>query len=217
LFKLQIDFKGDNIPSFIDGSEIRYFSSKKRSALLFQSFLGVGALILLVLGAVFGIYLIRYALTYYHKLQDTDSQTVASICNAVQIQVVNYIYSLIANALSERENHRTDTQYEDSMIAKIFWFQFVNSYASFFYLAFVAQFTGDCPEAGCMNALTVNLAIIFLTRLISGNIMELLLPYLSYKYKYVKLLTKNWGKISRPEAEARLEKVVLSFLTPFFH
>ncbi|RYH14491.1 hypothetical protein EON65_33545, partial [archaeon] len=50
--------------------------------------------------------------------------------------------SIVANALSERENHRTDTQYEDSMIAKIFIFQFVNSYASFFYLAFIAQFVG---------------------------------------------------------------------------
>lgn len=50
--------------------------------------------------------------------------------------------SIVANALSERENHRTDTQYEDSMIAKIFIFQFVNSYASFFYLAFIAQYVG---------------------------------------------------------------------------
>lgn len=39
-----------------------------------------------------------------------NSQTLASIANAVQIQVMNYIYSFIANALSERENHRTDTQ-----------------------------------------------------------------------------------------------------------
>lgn len=67
------------------------------------------------------------------------------------------------------------------MIAKIFWFQFVNSYASFFYLAFVAEFVGDCPESGCMSALSINLAIIFLVRLVSGNAMELLLPYLSYR------------------------------------
>jgi len=112
------------------------------------------------------------------------------------------------------------------MIAKIFWFQFVNSYASFFYLAFVAEqmgefsslwdseglayrvWTGDCPESGCMGALTINLAIIFLVRLVSGNAMELLLPYLSYRFKYLKLIMTHWGKISRPEAEARLEKVL---------
>lgn len=44
------------------------------------------------------------------------------------------------------------------MIGKIFLFQFVNSYASFFYLAFVAQFTGDCPpDIGCMPALASNI------------------------------------------------------------
>jgi len=43
-----------------------------------------------------------------------NSQTLASIANAVQIQVMNYIYSFIANALSERENHRTDTQVSES-------------------------------------------------------------------------------------------------------
>lgn len=35
-------------------------------------------------------------------------------------------------------------QFEDSMIMKIFLFQFVNSYASFFYLAFVAKGMGEC-------------------------------------------------------------------------
>lgn len=39
-------------------------------------------------------------------------------------------------------------QFEDSMITKIFLFQFVNSYASFFYLAFVAKTMGEC--ALCM-------------------------------------------------------------------
>lgn len=39
------------------------------------------------------------------------------------------------------------------MITKIFLFQFVNSYASFFYLAFIAQSFGDCPQDGCMGIL----------------------------------------------------------------
>ncbi len=44
-------------------------------------------------------------------------------------------------------------QFEDSMITKIFLFQFVNSYASFFYLAFIADSLGDCPPDGCMGTL----------------------------------------------------------------
>ena len=47
---------------------------------------------------------------FFCQVGAENSQTLASIANAVQIQVMNYIYSFIANALSERENHRTDTQ-----------------------------------------------------------------------------------------------------------
>ena len=34
------------------------------------------------------------------------------------------------------ENHRTQTQYDDALIIKLFAFQFANSYASLFYIAF---------------------------------------------------------------------------------
>lgn len=98
------DFKGKYIESFIDGSQIRYFSTKERKFLLVQSFLGIATLIMLVVGIVVSIYVIRYAIA--GDVGDSDAQTIASVANAVQIQVVNYIYSMIAYALSERENHR---------------------------------------------------------------------------------------------------------------
>jgi hypothetical protein len=103
-----IYLRGDTIKSFIDGSDIRHFSSKQRNALLLQSFIGIVTLILLVVGIVVSIYIIRYAIS--PDVGDSNAQTIASICNAVQISVVNYIYSFIANALSERENHRTNTE-----------------------------------------------------------------------------------------------------------
>lgn len=107
-------------------------------------------------------------------------------------------------------------QYEDSMIMKIFVFQFVNSYASFFYLAFVAEWRGECPESGCMSTLAINLAIIFGSRLVSGNILELLIPYLSYQYKYKAEMAKSEGKISRPEREFLLDPVSLFVVSVCF-
>jgi cytochrome bd-type quinol oxidase subunit 2 len=80
-----------------------------------------------VVGIVVSIYVIRY---YLAKSSDKDvrksAQSVASILNALQIQVTNFVYSFIATALTDFENHRTDTEYEDSMVLKIFIFQFVN-------------------------------------------------------------------------------------------
>ena len=37
------------------------------------------------------------------------------------------------------ENHRTQTQFEDSLILKLFGFQFVNSYSSLYYIAFFRE------------------------------------------------------------------------------
>ncbi len=38
---------------------------------------------------------------------------------------------------------RTETEFVDSLILKIFFFQFINSYASFFFLAFIAENVSD--------------------------------------------------------------------------
>lgn len=41
--------------------------------------------------------------------------------------------------LTEFENHRTNTQFEDAYCSKLFSFVFVNSYLSVLYIAFVAE------------------------------------------------------------------------------
>lgn len=96
------------ITSFIDGSEIRYIDSKQRFRLILQSAMAISALVLLVVCVVVGIYLMRFYLSVDEggPLSVSSAQTLASVMNAVQIQVMNYIYSFLANALSERENHR---------------------------------------------------------------------------------------------------------------
>lgn len=105
----------------------------------------------------------------------------------------------IAVALTNAENHRTDTQYEDSMIVKLFVFQFVNSYSSFFFLAFIAQnlesskdvpsnFQGQCGAPNCMEPLSINLAIIFGTRLTLTNFLDIFIPWVNYKVSPVPSL-----------------------------
>eukprot|EP01035_Chromulina_nebulosa_P017328 gene17328-22872_t len=108
--------------------------------------------------------------------------------------------------LNDRENHRTDTQYEDAMVSKIFLFQFVNSYASFFYIAFIAESLGECSKDTCMASLATNLGIIFGTRLLTNNILGILVPYLMYQYKYNEEMALYGGKIVRPEKEYLLQK-----------
>ena len=93
------------------------------------------------------------------------------------------------------------------MVTKLFVFQFVNSYASFFYVAFISEYVGECAHSECMQALATNLGIIFGSQLVVGNLTELLIPYLSYQYKLKKEMEGVEGKMSRPEREFLLAPV----------
>ena len=60
----------------------------------------------------------------------------AALLNLVVIMILNKIYGHLALKLTKMENQKTDKDYEDSFTLKMFCFQFVNFYASIFYIAF---------------------------------------------------------------------------------
>jgi hypothetical protein len=93
---------------------------------------------------------------------------------------------------------------------KTFIFEFINSYTSLFYIAFFKNGTelwgetrlrdqcniGDAREnaSGCIDELTVQLAVILGTNIVIGQTREVVLPW----------LVKNWKRISnliRPKQE----------------
>jgi hypothetical protein len=92
---------------------------------------------MLAVSVVGSIYYMRFSLE--PSIGGTQASTLASVLNTTQIIIFNLIYQAIATKLTDAENHRTDTLYEDSLIVKLFVFQFINSYSSFAYLAFIAQ------------------------------------------------------------------------------
>ncbi len=194
------EFKGDLIKSYINGKDMLYFPVSKAQKRLAVSQSVITTFIMCVIGVVAGIYVLRFS------LQKKDSSApyasvVASILNTVQITIFNMIYQVIALKLTDRENHRTDTLYEDSMIVKLFIFQFINSYASFFFLAFIAgnlprsnnaptNWLGQCGAPNCMEPLSINVAIIFGTRLTLTNFLDIFIPWVTYKLK-VRAETKG--------------------------
>lgn len=73
-------------------------------------------------------------------------------------------------------------------------FQFINSYAAFFYIAFVAQFmsrpadaapgdVGQCGGPTCMAPLALNLAIVFGSRLTVNNVTAFAASWYAWKTK----------------------------------
>jgi hypothetical protein len=170
-------FHGEQIPSPVDGELFEYFPRNEYMKRFVISTTIVSGCVLVVLGVVTAIFILKIILTSTKSLVIGGTQIggiITSIVNAVQIQVMNLIYGYIAIKLTNFENHRTETEYEDSLIAKTFIFQFINSFSPMFYIAFVKPYIPeyDACLVNCMTELQTSLGTIFLTRLASGSITE---------------------------------------------
>jgi anoctamin-10/anoctamin-7 len=91
--------------------------------------------------------------------------------------------------LNEYENHRTDTDYEDNLIAKIFIFQLVNSFAALTYVSFIKSFLGlNCIRNNCIYDASATLSTIFIIRLVTQLITEVFVRRVSiHRYTHFYL------------------------------
>jgi hypothetical protein len=182
-----------------DFDEVHFDQSKRLKYYLLSISVTI-FLILLVLSFVASFLVLKntYKHIYIYYL--------SSLGNALQIQLFNFIYSRLAIILTEKENHRTRVNYEDSLIVKTFCFQFVNSFNSLFYIAFIKPGLGGCNVIGdgkgesCMHELFIQLLLIFLVSYFK-NLLELGTPL--GKYYFRKYLSSRGQR--RPEDES-LEK-----------
>jgi anoctamin-10/anoctamin-7 len=182
-------------PHPVDGSLYYYYpreEDRKRKAISVSVSV---FFIMVVIAAVVGMFSAKFVLA---SSSDTSVASaagiIASLINAVQIQVMGMIYAEISLLLNKYENHRTDTVYEDALIAKSFVIQFVNSFSSMFFIAFGQMFladvfsvvpfcTGDRRPGGCMKVLQTTMGVLFLTNLAVGSTMSVLTPYIKKRFK----------------------------------
>ena len=76
-------------------------------------------LILLVCSVTGGIYFARYVLRFV--VGKSNAQLIASIANSLLIQFFNYIYNLVAFALTDRENHRYGNQFSELILLTVYF------------------------------------------------------------------------------------------------
>lgn len=89
-----------------------------------------------------------------------------SIVNVVLIVVYGLAYKAIAAKLVDAENHRYQQTYEDSLINKMYMFQFINSYISNYIIAYWVRDFGQ---------LATNLIVIMVGKQVAMNIIEMLM------------------------------------------
>lgn len=162
----------------------------------------IAMMILLVIAAVIGVVIYRaavFAALSGSKIIDIRQRArivtsiTAAIINLICINLLKFVYQKIAVWLTNWENPRTRTDFEDSFTYKMYLFQFVNTYASIFYIAFFKsglvvgtpgrykRIAGEyrldgCSEQGCFLELCVQLFIIMVGQQIIGNITEIAIP-----------------------------------------
>eukprot|EP01038_Epipyxis_sp_PR26KG_P011021 gene11021-14802_t len=168
-------FSGEMIKSAINGRPVKYFDRTVRSRRNLLSNMIILFLVLIVIAVIALIFTIRIeiALSGFEIGGVGMASIIASILIALQVQILNAYFGDVALSLNNYENYRTD-----ALIAKTFSFQFVNSYASLFYISFVKPYiqqTDPCVGS-CMLELQTTLGTIFLTRLAVGNLTELGIP-----------------------------------------
>lgn len=182
--------KGEYTRSTVDDNlNLTYFNTtKKKMKMMFSFFVSV-AVICIVIFCVYGIFYLK-SLAYCYEIIDKvclpiDNndivQILLTLLNTVQIVIFNTIYANLALKLNNFENHKLFSSYENSLVLKIFFFNFVNT---FFSLIFVAFFNSVFPllnlckiNDNCYDSLTRQMMIIFLT-FFANNIVEILQPFI---------------------------------------
>ncbi|CAD6197162.1 unnamed protein product [Caenorhabditis auriculariae] len=123
---------------------------------------------------------------------------VPMIVYALMIVVSDKIYRRLALILNDLENYRTEDEYEDFLITKIVLFQFVTAFGSLFYIAFVLR---------DMKRLQETLATLLITRQITQNLMETLVPFMIEKLKLSSLTYKMTRSMSDGTLRRHVENV----------
>ena len=161
-------FQGDEMDSVIDGKPTTYFPENEK---LLRTLISLG-------GCVVALVLVILSLFIFYVIRLIFGGFMTYLITAIVIQVMNDIFMATSVFFTEQENHRLESQYEESLIVKLFFFQFINSYAMLFYIAFFRTMIGDdCTGGqGCMGELSLALFVIFGFRLVYINAEESLWP-----------------------------------------
>uniref|UniRef100_A0A2D4H139 Anoctamin n=2 Tax=Micrurus TaxID=8634 RepID=A0A2D4H139_MICCO len=108
---------------------------------------------------------------YYEENQNELSALILympSIIYAVVIEILNRIYRYAAEFLTSWENHRLESSYQNHLILKVLVFNFLNCFASLFYIAFILV---------DMKLLRQSLATLLITSQVLNQFVEAALPY----------------------------------------
>lgn len=136
-----------------------------------------------------------------------------AVLNLVVITVLHLVLQSMAIMLTDLEYQRTQTEYDNSLIIKIYILQFVNYYTPIFYLAFLKnKFIGypgkynrifgkrleECGSGSCFMELSMQLLIIMVGADPLNALIDLAIPFVVSTWKKIRLGVKRNDSLKEP-------------------
>jgi len=119
----------------------------------------------------------------------------------------NFIYRKCAVLMVDFENYRTDQEWENALVRRVFLFQFINSYFTLFYVAFAKGRVGTifgyddtCKDAhgndapNCMYELSYLLITTLSMVQLGSTLFEVVFPYVYYQVQLQQERVKVWAR-----------------------
>ena len=155
------------------------------------------------IAAVIGIVLGIWTLQAEWGKNQTEISITIGIINAIQIQVMNFLYTYLAVILNDFEGHRLEQDYYNNLVIKRIFFFIVNSFNSLFYIAFWKSGYGD-NHAQRLQDVRTQLLTLFFTSIVIQNTFEIIIPLFC-----AKLITKiEFCQSKKFEKESRTGSAV---------
>ncbi|KAJ0012142.1 hypothetical protein NQD34_013117 [Periophthalmus magnuspinnatus] len=207
-------FRGVKRCSPITGCEEFYYPPWKRA--LFQWLVSLPICLLCLCFVFLAMLLCLELQEVVMEIQELPSITrfIPKILLAITVTICDEVYKKIAYWLNDMENYRLQSAYENNLIIKMVFFEFINSYLSLFYIAFYLK---------DMERLKEMLATLLIFRQFLQNIKEVLQPYLYEQNKLgvftpkvlwelFQAIALKYGRLVLGKAQASI--TAYSFLGP---
>ncbi|XP_058506060.1 anoctamin-8-like isoform X4 [Solea solea] len=207
-------FRGVKRCSPITGCEEFYYPPWKRA--MFRWLVSLPICLLCLCFVFFAMLLCLELQEVVMEIQGLPGITrfIPKILLAITVTICDEVYKKIAYWLNDMENYRLQSAYENNLIIKMVFFEFINSYLSLFYIGFYLK---------DMERLKEMLATLLIFRQFLQNIKEVLQPYLYEQNKLgvftpkvlwelLQAIMLKYGRLALGKAQASM--TAYSFLGP---
>ena len=138
-------------------------------------------------------------MTIYTEFDIPYLSWVVIVIISIAIEWFSIGYIVLSESLTNQENHKTETNYENSLITKTLFFKLFNNYSALIFTAFFkGPFLGTCATS-CIYDLQMLLYGIFIVRFLV-SIWSMISPYFR---KSVQIINGNVKPANVPNGDLR--------------